>query len=67
MKRLVLTGICFLMSILAVHAFGSKDTVDTPVDNLDSWLETVDISQKKPGKYNILITAEDLAGNQGFD
>ncbi len=66
MKRLVLTGVCSLMTLLAAYSLGSKDTVDTPVENLDSWLETVDISQKKPGKYNILITAEDLAGNQGF-
>lgn len=66
MKRLLLTGVYSLMTMLAVYSLGSKDTVDTPVENLDSWLETVDISQNKPGKYNILITAEDLAGNQGF-
>lgn len=46
MKRQLITGIFSLMTILAIHALGSKDTEDTPVENLDSWLETVDISQK---------------------
>ncbi|HHU36976.1 MAG TPA: hypothetical protein GXZ47_07080, partial [Treponema sp.] len=66
MKKVFIVIMFFLVTIVSGFAFGSKDTVETPAGNLDSWLETVDISEKKPGKYNILITAEDLAGNQGF-
>jgi len=58
-----------LFSLLAaanVFSAGKKDTVDTPTTSLDSWLETVNIAEKKPGKYNILVTAEDLAGNQAL-
>ena len=35
------------------------------VDNVNSWQEDIDITEakKKPGKYNIMITAVDLGGN----
>jgi hypothetical protein len=52
--------------VSAAFTGGKKDTVDKQATSVDSWLETVDIKDKKPGKYNILITAEDLAGNQAF-
>lgn len=66
MKNVFCVIVFSLVAIGSGFAFGSKDTIETPAGNLDSWLETVDISERKPGKYNILITAEDLAGNQGF-
>src|SRR5690554_2169691 len=66
MKNVLVVCVLSLLTITSAFALGSKDTIDTPVENLDSWLETVDVSDQKPGKYNILITAEDLAGNQGF-
>jgi hypothetical protein len=50
----------------AIFAAGSHDTIDTPAHNLDSWSETVDISKQKTGKYNILVTAKDLAGNEAY-
>ncbi len=66
MKK-VLSAVCiFLAFVPALFAFGSKDTIETPAKSLESWLETVDVSGQKPGKYNILVTAEDLAGNQAF-
>ena len=55
-----------ICSLQPAVAGGSKDTIDTPARKLDSWLEKVDISERKPGKYNILITGKDLAGNEGF-
>jgi len=55
-----------LLTLYGGFAFGKKDTVNTPTKSVDSWLETVDIANKKTGKYNILITAKDLAGNQGL-
>jgi hypothetical protein len=49
-----------------LFAGGSKDSVDKQTSSDESWLETIDIKDKKPGKYNILVTAEDLAGNKGL-
>jgi len=66
MKNVLLVCMFSLVIVASGFSLGSKDTIDTPAENMDSWLETVDISERKPGKYNILITAEDLAGNQGF-
>lgn len=57
--------ICFLFCGFSLFAGGSSDTVETPVKSVDSWLETVDVKDRKPGKYNIIVTAEDLAGNKG--
>ncbi len=31
----------------------------------ESWDEAFDLTEKKPGKYNVLVTAEDSAGNIG--
>ena len=49
-----------------MFAFGSKESVDKQTSSDASWLETVDVKDKKPGKYNILVAAEDLAGNKGL-
>ncbi|HPX48322.1 MAG TPA: hypothetical protein PK408_08985, partial [Treponemataceae bacterium] len=64
MKKSFLSGMLILLILPGLFSLGKKDTVETSAGTLDSWLETVDISEKKPGKYNILVTAEDLAGNQ---
>ncbi|NLK60218.1 MAG: hypothetical protein GX290_04085, partial [Treponema sp.] len=61
MKNVLLVCMFSLVIVASGFSLGSKDTIDTPAENMDSWLETVDISERKPGKYNILITAEDLA------
>ncbi len=66
MKKFLLLLVLLLIATPTFFAAGKKDTVDTPAKSLDSWLETVDIKDKKPGKYNILVTAEDLAGNQAL-
>ncbi len=59
------TAILFLLP-LSLNAMGGGDALETEASSLDSWLETVDISGAKPGKYNILVTATDLAGNQAL-
>lgn len=66
MKKSFLSGMLILLILPGLFSLGKKDTVETSAGTLDSWLETVDISEKKPGKYNILVTAEDLAGNQAL-
>lgn len=47
-----------------IYARGSKDTNIVEMQSLESWQEKLDISNKKKGKYNIIITAEDIAGNE---
>lgn len=66
MKKFYILLILTLLTLPGLFAFGKKETVNTPAKTLDSWLETVDIKDKKPGKYNIMVTAGDLAGNQGL-
>ena len=65
MKRLA-SFVFFCCALGAVHAFGSRDITETDLASRKSWQETVDISAKKKGKYNILITARDTAGNVGY-
>lgn len=54
----------FLLSLMSLYGGGNKiDKMET--SSLESWQETMDISNKN-GKYNVLITARDIAGNDGF-
>ena len=65
MKRLAsFVFLCCALSV--VYAFGSRDITETELVPSESWQETLDVSAKKKGKYNILITARDTAGNVGY-
>lgn len=55
-----------VLALSSIAAMGRGEAVETSAASLDSWLETIDISGAKPGKYNILVTATDLAGNQAL-
>ena len=63
-KTLLFVSFCCMLN--TVYAFGSRDITETELVTPESWQETVDISTKKKGKYNILITARDIAGNVGY-
>ncbi len=62
-KRLIwiLVGTAVLQA--ALFAGGKKDITEQQAESLESWQETFDISGKKSGKYNIVVTAEDKGGN----
>ena len=45
-------------------ARGKKDIEEKIVENPKSWQDSFDLSAKKKGKYNIMITATDLSGNK---
>lgn len=65
MKKLRLL-VCVYASLLTfVFAAGKKDVETRTAENPESWTETFDLSAKKKGKYNVLVTAEDTAGNIG--
>ena len=57
--------LCFLLVLVLsfTSAFAKKEIEEKDVENKESWKESFDISAKKPGKYNIFITAEDQGGN----
>jgi hypothetical protein len=50
--------------VFSVYSRGKKDIEEKNVKNLDGWQESFDLTGKSPGKYNIMITATDLGGNQ---
>ncbi len=49
--------------VAPVYAGGKRDVTERSVDHMESWQESFDINEKKPGKYNILVTATDKGGN----
>ncbi len=59
--KFVMVPLLFLAAVQSV--FAKRDITEREVENMDSWQENFDINQKKPGKYNIVITAEDKGGN----
>ena len=61
MKKRVLSFVLFLMPAFLLFAGGKVETVKP--NNPESWKETFDVNNKK-GKYNFLITATDIAGNE---
>ncbi len=52
-----------LFFVAQIFAHGKNDIEECDVDNLNSWQEVFDLENKKPGKYNIMVTAKDLGGN----
>ena len=65
MKKLLKQIICLLIASLLVQmTFAGRDVTEKKAENLDSWQESFDINDKKAGKYNIVVTAEDFGGNK---
>ncbi|PIE98323.1 MAG: neuraminidase [Treponema sp.] len=64
MKRFSFTLVFILCIFFALSAKGKIDEIQP--DDVTSWEADMDISGKKKGKYNVLITATDIAGNEGF-
>ena len=56
---LSLVVVCFT----SLFAGGKKETDARDLGNKESWQESFDITEKKEGKYNIVVTAEDEGGN----
>ncbi len=62
-KRSVSLLLFFSIIMTSAVARGKKDIEEKEVENLNSWQEQFDLTEKKKGKYNIMITATDLGGN----
>ena len=65
MKRLLLLICVYTTVVPFVFAVGKKDVEIRTAESAESWNESFDLSAKKKGKYNALVTAEDTAGNTG--
>lgn len=63
MKKVFFLMILTALLTIGLFAHGKGDIEEISVDNMNSWQEEYDLDSKKPGKYNILITARDLGGN----
>ena len=64
----VLCLLCFSAALSFAHGKGDIEEID--VDNVNSWKENFDLegkTQKKAVKYNIVITATDLGGNEHIE
>ena len=59
MKKIILLSLLLASSVCQIFAFGKKDVTEESVGPESSW------QAKKDGKYNIVVTAEDKAGNIG--
>ncbi|NLM01170.1 MAG: hypothetical protein GX220_06935 [Treponema sp.] len=63
MKRFLLFFLCINLSFSYTFALGKKEVESKSVQRLDSWQETFDLTSRRQGKYNILVTATDIGGN----
>ena len=66
-KKSVLILLMTLFMCGSIFAHGKGDVEEIDVDNVNSWKENFDLegkTKKKAVKYNIMITASDLGGNE---
>lgn len=61
-----LAALCLAIGfVLPTFNLFAKDVTEKSVGAENSWQESIPLEDKKAGKYNIVVTASDIAGNQG--
>lgn len=63
LKRVSFVFVAFFLCASLGFSHGKKDTEMRSLGEKNSWQEDFDLTDKKEGKYNILITADDKGGN----
>ncbi|MCQ2982352.1 MAG: Ig-like domain-containing protein [Treponemataceae bacterium] len=63
MKKTVLLTACLLTITGVVFAGGKRDNEMIDLGTQTSWQDSFPLEEKKPGTYNVVVTAEDLGGN----
>ncbi len=58
---LIIASLCIIST--ALFAGGKRDNDAKEMGSQTSWQEDFPLEEKKPGTYNIVVTAEDLGGN----
>lgn len=54
-------------SVLAVFAVFARDVETHKPESLESWQDSFDLEKRKAGKYNIMVKATDLGGNETLE
>ena len=63
MKKFSLFFALFICAA-GIFAHGKRDIEERDVAQMDSWQEEFDISRKKEGKYNAVVTVQDKGGTK---
>lgn len=63
MKKKLASFAMLFVIVSAVFAGGRKDIEEKSLGAKNSWQESLDVNNKSAGKYNVVVTAEDKAGN----
>ena len=56
MNRKTLSFALILMFLVSYQIFAKRDITKREVEKMDSWKEEFDLSSKKTGKYNVIVT-----------
>ena len=62
-KRIVFICVLFITFCGGLWAAGRKENISKSAEDPSGFTDTIDISERKPGKYNYYIEAHDRAGN----
>jgi hypothetical protein len=62
-KRIIFICVLLITFCGGLWAAGRKDNVSKSADDPSGFTDSLDISERKPGKYNYYIEAKDKAGN----
>jgi len=64
--RILMLFVAFVFLPSGLFAGGSKQIITETADGIDIWQQEFDVTGRKKGTYNIIITARDAAGNEGI-
>lgn len=67
MKIRMLAFVVMILSSISLFGFGRGEVESKTVDEPEGFKESIDINDKKTGKYNFLIRAKDKGGNIGIE
>jgi hypothetical protein len=62
-KRRLFICVLFVFIIQGIWAAGGKENISKAAEDTSGFTDKLDVSEKKPGKYNFYIEAKDMAGN----
>jgi len=62
-KKTFFICVLFFSFCAGLWAGGNKDNISKSAEDPSGFTDTIDVSDKKPGKYNFYIEAKDRAGN----
>ena len=66
MKKIIVAVSVFLSLHAFLFAHGKGDVVERSVNQEQSWREVFDLTDKKEGKYNVLVRVQDQGGNEAL-